>query len=821
MNWLTKPLGNVRFSAKVGGGFAAMVILTAAIGGLGTFSILKLRSQSGTNAGATTVMASLQQASADREAYLDARQHDLAVVAEEQINGLSEELELLGGKLDPASDAYARVSASKASVQQLASEFALVVSAVEADAEKSAALLRSSGRLEAFASRISEQMTAVQREAAAAAKKAASLGKRADKLARLIVTIQDNARVLKDMFVEIDAASMSIDTDASQTSAALLAEAVKTAEGLQIAAKRASKLKVDGLKPEQMAALAETAGSLSETLAAASAETVPSKRMALRVESAAAVDKISKEAGEVREIVYAASDAARKSAGTSGSKLTIVDLVSVNTDKFMRETLSLQSATMELFAGLGSITADDIITRLGILQNMANTLLADSAAFPEIKGPVEEILGEVAQYEAEFSAMVEARQTLEETSQVLAQLSDQVRVQITGMAAEQSLSTSRQADTSLMLIAFAVLSSVAFGTLMAIALSLVITRPTRKLTGVMAQLADGDTDVVIPSTDQKDEIGDMSRTVQVFRDNAIQRRRLEEESRQEDTRRAERQAEVEALISGFRVSVQDLLGSLDETAREMDGTANALGDIAARSAEQATNTSHVSEEASMSVENVAGAAEELSASIGEIGSQVRRTTDIVSTATDAVRDTNGKVTSLAEAAAKIGEVVTLIQAIAEQTNLLALNATIEAARAGDAGKGFAVVAAEVKQLATQTSKATEEIGAQIATIQSSTGEAVEAITSISATMDEVDGYTQAIASAVTQQGAATTEISGNVQRASEGTQAVQSNMTALAETVEQTQAASGSVLTAAGQLGQRSTALKGEIESFLERVAAA
>ncbi|MEJ8476479.1 methyl-accepting chemotaxis protein [Roseibium algae] len=346
-------------------------------------------------------------------------------------------------------------------------------------------------------------------------------------------------------------------------------------------------------------------------------------------------------------------------------------------------------------------------------------------------------------------------------------------------------------------------------------------RPVTRLAEITGRIADDELDVDVPHTERTDQIGQMAIAVSALKQKSQERAELARQQDQSDAAIVDRQSRIEDLISGFRSTVATLLESVGETAEGLDGTAQSLTEIARESSGYATETLGSSDEATQNVQTVASAAEELAASIGEISRQVSQTTEVVGRATEGTRVTNEKVEGLAASATKIGEVVTLIQAIAEQTNLLALNATIEAARAGEAGKGFAVVASEVKELATQTSKATEEIGAQIAAIQSATKESVQAIAEITGIMEEVSSYTTTIASAVEEQGSATTEISQNVQRAAMGTMSVSSSMTKLSEAVTQTSTSAEMVLSASGEVGSKTDTLKSEVEQFLNQVAAA
>ncbi|WP_027521883.1 methyl-accepting chemotaxis protein [Bradyrhizobium sp. Ec3.3] len=349
-----------------------------------------------------------------------------------------------------------------------------------------------------------------------------------------------------------------------------------------------------------------------------------------------------------------------------------------------------------------------------------------------------------------------------------------------------------------------------------------ISRPILSITSAMRELADGRLDVAIPLGKSNDEVGAMVKAVAVFRDNAVSFNRLQAEQleakaqSEEEKRRA-----FAALADNFEASIRDVVNTVSSAAVEMEQTARSMSDIVEQSRHQTRAVSSASALASENVQTVAAAAEELSSSMTEISRRLALATEVVGRAASDGRQSNARVQSLADAAQKIGDVVSFINGIAGQTNLLALNATIEAARAGEAGRGFAVVASEVKALATQTAKATEEIGAQVTAVQGETTGAVQGIQSICATIQQVDEISAAIAAAVGQQGTATQEIAQNVQQAAARTGEVSQNIAGVTQGIAATGSAAQEVLGSAVELSRQSQRLRDEVDRFLAHIRAA
>jgi methyl-accepting chemotaxis protein len=345
--------------------------------------------------------------------------------------------------------------------------------------------------------------------------------------------------------------------------------------------------------------------------------------------------------------------------------------------------------------------------------------------------------------------------------------------------------------------------------------------PLATLTEVVGDLAAGRHDATIPTIDRADEIGAMAGSLQVFKDALIAKKAADEAAAVEADAKIQRGQRVDKITRDFEAMIGEIVNIVSSASTELEASAGTLTATAERSEQRTSLVAAASEEASTNVQSVASATEQMASSVNEISRQVQGSARIASEAVEQARKTNDRVGELAKAAARIGDVVELINTIAGQTNLLALNATIEAARAGEAGRGFAVVASEVKALAEQTAKATGEISQQINGIQAATQESVGAIKEIGDTIGRMSEIASTIASAVEEQGAATQEISRNVQQAADGTQQVSSNIVDVQRGASETGTASAQVLGAAKSLSVESSRLKHEVGKFLSSVRAA
>ncbi|MGQ9366744.1 methyl-accepting chemotaxis protein [Azospirillum sp. ST 5-10] len=344
--------------------------------------------------------------------------------------------------------------------------------------------------------------------------------------------------------------------------------------------------------------------------------------------------------------------------------------------------------------------------------------------------------------------------------------------------------------------------------------------PLERIRDAMLRLADGDLTVAAPYAGRRDEIGALAGAFGTFRQNAVEKERIETEQREAREARDRRAAAVDAAIRDFDADLSQVLRSVLAASATLDGTARDLSDVATASAQKAAEVSAASQQASANVQTVAAASEELARSVQEIGLQVTSSQSIARQAVQQADTTNATVAGLVEASGRVGEIVGLINSIASQTNLLALNATIEAARAGEAGKGFAVVASEVKNLANQTAKATEQISQQIQAMQAISTDAAQAIRGIGGTIVRIDEIATTIAAAVEEQNAATAEIARNVEEAARGTELVSGSIGEVTQAADQTGGAAGRVLDASAEVSKEAEVIRVRVADFLQRIRA-
>ncbi|WP_370675361.1 methyl-accepting chemotaxis protein [Pleomorphomonas sp. PLEO] len=793
---LTAFLSNRSISVKIGGGLISLAVLAAIVGGAGFLGLSRLGLAIDMTSKSASVLATVNDAGNAVTTFIQTRDNGAASEANRLLDQVNASLDELGGKSDPGlAPAYAAVDQFRTSIGVLSSSSDAVAASAAATMELLSNMQSRATQIESDAAAKAKEFQTKAGEAALATNSAADLALTAYKIE--ISTLQANESLAK----------FAASNDTTNVDAAL-----KAVMSVRVIVNQIKALGADDEIKTQASAIEEAAKGLVPLLDEMRNGSNPFAAEQKRLFALEGLGKLSKGtdeiirlAGQQRDLASYNMQSLLENAAKSRELSDLATLFGGEIDG-----LALQTTTYRY--DQEAVSTKALLKAADAAKETGQKIVTAGGADPS---------KDIDRFKDAFTKLIDASKAFagareDSRSQSVAAISA-----VKAVVDDRAAAASRNRASSTFTMSSTLGAALLFALIVGIALSRLITRPITTLTAAMRRLATGDTDMALDLAGRKDEIGGMFGAVRVFRDNAIERRRLAEQTEAEQQSRAHRQETIEGVINDFRLEIEQLVSIVAGNADQMEATARALAAIAEEARDRAGTAASASELASDGVQTVAAAAEELSASIGEISRQTGTATAVAQRATGEAKKTDATISGLAEAATRIGNVITLIKAIAEQTNLLALNATIEAARAGEAGKGFAVVASEVKNLAGQTAKATEEIASQISQIQSSTGEAVAAIRAISDIMGEVDRTTNVIATAVGEQGHATAEISLNAQKAAGGTKSVADETQALTRVVGETSQSASQVLAVSNDMNDQATRLREVVERFINRVMAA